>query len=314
MGKAVFAGLCAVVIGFSSFGAIAQEAPVPFKAPGEGTAFEFFRKDGTTITATVVKVDGQVVLLKSGNRFVSFGPIIGSTTTITEDEIKKFETIFPLQVGKKVSSSHTFIHPRVGALGQTDKIEVASSEDITVPAGTFKTWLIRTDTYGSDYSSVARCWYAPEISYCAKQDFEDSRGTKWANELSAVKAPTATSSSVREANDQDGEVQKVITFISGKSFKCENLRGRAAGDIAVLDLKGDGSLHQDTLFGPQGSGSSEGNWRVVAGKQTKGPVMVKEYDRWPGKWDMPIELIEQGFQMFTNKDGGKEVWKICKLR
>ncbi|MBF0169209.1 MAG: hypothetical protein HQL45_16435 [Alphaproteobacteria bacterium] len=190
MGKTIYAGLCAVVIGISAFGAFAQEAPVFFKAPAEGTVLEFLRENGNTLLFKVEKVDGQVVSLNGGNRYISFALQVGNTLSITDEEGAKIAAIFPLEVGKKVNSGHTFKNPQSGAsFPQSDSIEVQKIEELSVPAGSFKTWLIRTDIYGNNYSAIRRCWFAPEVGFCAKDSFEDSRGAKWARELKSVKAP-----------------------------------------------------------------------------------------------------------------------------
>jgi hypothetical protein len=191
MEKTSVAGLCAVVIGISSFGALAQEAPVPFKAPAEGTVLEYVRSNGNTRTVTVDKVEGQVMILNGGaTRYISFGPGLDKNGSITDEEIQKIATIFPLEVGKKVSSTHTYNASNGRFVqGTTDTLEVLSAEEITVPAGTFKTWVIKTSMYNAHWNGRSKCWYAPQIGYCVKAGYDDNNGNDWSQELKSVKAP-----------------------------------------------------------------------------------------------------------------------------
>ncbi|MDK9721146.1 MAG: hypothetical protein OEL53_08175 [Rhodospirillales bacterium] len=188
MEKTSVAGLCAAVIGISASGALAQEAPVPFKAPAEGTVLEYVRSSGKERTVTVDKVEGPVMILNGGaTRYISFGPGLDKNGSITDEEIQKIAAIFPLEVGKKVTSGHTY-HGR-SIQGTTDTLEVLSAGEITVPAGTFKTWVIKTSMYNAFWNGRSTCWYAPQIGYCAKTSFEDNNGDRWTQELKSVKAP-----------------------------------------------------------------------------------------------------------------------------
>lgn len=68
------------------------------------------------------------------------------------------------------------------------EIEVTGAEKVTVPAGTFDTFVIETKMQGDRWWGQNTCWYAPEIGYCAKRKWRSaSTSADW--ELASITLP-----------------------------------------------------------------------------------------------------------------------------
>jgi hypothetical protein len=73
----------------------------------------------------------------------------------------------PLEVGKKWTRKYSFtIHAANRTLAIEDAQVVEAYEDVSVPAGTFKAWRVRsTDNLGNENTQ----WYAPDLGVFVKQ-------------------------------------------------------------------------------------------------------------------------------------------------
>lgn len=154
-----------------------------------GTVFNFKLND-KDVPVTVAKVDGISVIDGGGRDFVGFTVGLGTAQaeTMTAADRAQVATLFPLQVGKKASFSHSGIHPSFGAWTNSDTAEVVTIETVKVPAGTFETFVIRTDMGNARWWGRNTCWYAPEVGYCVKRKWKSADSSDdW--ELVSVKKP-----------------------------------------------------------------------------------------------------------------------------
>jgi hypothetical protein len=101
----------------------------------------------------LLRADGKLVAFKNGDQLLaSFDPPVTMA--------------YPLEVGKTTVTSHQVtVYPsrKVFPLQVTQKVEAA--EEVTVPAGTFKTFRIRwTESNGNDNTY----WQCPELGFSVK--------------------------------------------------------------------------------------------------------------------------------------------------
>lgn len=158
-----------------------------------GTVLDFKRDGNTTEKATVKKMDGVSVLVESRGEerdYVGFTVSLGKeqAETMGGTDRAKVASLFPLKVGKKVSFSHSGVHPRFGAWTNSDNAEVVTIETVKVPAGTFETFVIRTDMGNANWWGQNTCWYAPEVGYCVKAKWR-SASSSADRELVSVTKP-----------------------------------------------------------------------------------------------------------------------------
>src|SRR3546814_14024088 len=74
--------------------------------------------------------------------------------------------LFPLQIGKAVSFTR-----RWAGEAWRDRIEVLDRERITVPAGTFDTFVLLrvSEQVNGDWRDEQRTWYAPQLGWVVKR-------------------------------------------------------------------------------------------------------------------------------------------------
>lgn len=108
--------------------------------------------------------DGTIIALPDGTG-AWVGIFKGDTPLVTFDPPAGWQ--WPLEVGKTWNRSHTMtMHgaKRSVPVQQTQKVE--AYEEVTVPAGTFKTFKVRTtDNIGND--NVV--WFSPDLGLFVKQ-------------------------------------------------------------------------------------------------------------------------------------------------
>lgn len=154
-----------------------------YVAPPLGSTWVSMRRDSGSYGSSAVQVAGKrgermwqgrqavtfegpdatIVALPEGGRWV--GMFKGDTPLITWDPPVGWE--WPLEVGKTWTRSHTVtMHAakRTMPFQSTQKVE--AYEEVTVPAGTFKTFKVSTvDTLGNE--NVA--WFSPALGIFVKQ-------------------------------------------------------------------------------------------------------------------------------------------------
>lgn len=114
---------------------------------------------GTTITVLDQSTRNVLAILKNGREDRIFQP----------DE-ENF--LWPLWVGETWQPAFNELNPRASLnfLAEAPIHKVEAYEEITVPAGTFRTFRIRTSP-GWLYSSTVVDWYAPDIGLIVKRNF-----------------------------------------------------------------------------------------------------------------------------------------------
>lgn len=163
----------------------------PLKPLAAGTVFHF-KSGGADVPITVTKMEGITVFQDDGREkreFVGFAVGLSqamSETMETSDRMK-VATLFPLKVGRRASFSHSGVASN-RPWTNSDTAEVVTIEKVTVPAGTFETFVLRTDMGNANWWGQNTCWYAPEIGYCVKRKWRSATSSSdW--ELVSVKTP-----------------------------------------------------------------------------------------------------------------------------
>lgn len=121
-----------------------------------------------------VKSSGdEIVLVGDGNpaRFARLNKDLtvresaGGMLSYSVDSGKDAYVFFPLAVGESRTYTQSTSTKR-GTQNYTNVVTVEASEQITVPAGTFKAFRIRVNKKNdTGWSGVYRMWYSPEVAY-----------------------------------------------------------------------------------------------------------------------------------------------------
>lgn len=148
-------------------------AAAPYNPPPVGSLIQT-----SAGTHTITGSNGYDLTLqndqKAGSGFTTLHALVQrqpeGSASYSRSEVEK---LWPLQVGKKASVSMV---TQQG--GRALSWDVVRAETITVPAGTFATYVIekRERTGDDSYEAVERMWYAPQIGYFAKYEQELVRG------------------------------------------------------------------------------------------------------------------------------------------
>lgn len=173
----------------------AQEAAL--KALAAGTVFAFSTPSGAPIKVTIKKMDGVSIQQEQEsaqgtitNENVGFGATLGTVSKekMSDGEREAVAKLYPLKVGNSVRSGHSGTTTSGFNWTAMDKLEVTGTEKVTVPAGTFETFVIETSMNNDRWWGKNTCWYAPEIGYCAKRKWRSaSSDSDW--ELTSVTNP-----------------------------------------------------------------------------------------------------------------------------
>lgn len=181
--------------GLTMFGAAAAEEEQEFRCPRAGTVIEF--TNGGKITFSDQDGFWCVGTSARGQPFRFYAMLAGVGSRYVENHV---EQIWPLRIAKEISftlkSSSTNIGGGITAdtpFWYTEKFEVARRERITVPAGTFDTWVIEhhEDVARPTFSATTLLWYAPDVGYIIKYSFHIARGSgkDSAYEAMAISSP-----------------------------------------------------------------------------------------------------------------------------
>lgn len=150
--------------------------PAAFKALPEGTRMVWENMDsGKRVEGVVGRTNGLIVSwIWEGRNFSSFAHICMDCVAagVTPDG-GILGRLFPLQKGKAVSFTR-----RWAGQAWRDRIEVLGTERVTVPAGTFDTYVLlrRSELVGKDWRAEQRTWYAPELGWVVKFEGYNNAG------------------------------------------------------------------------------------------------------------------------------------------
>lgn len=151
----------------------ALPSPAPYNPPPVGTVVQT-----SAGTYTVTGNSGYDLVLQkdaqAGGGFTTLHALFQeqpeNTSSYSRGEV---ERLWPLQVGKRGSTDMITTQG-----GRNLRWEVARTETVTVPAGTFPTYVIEKKERSSDdqYQATERWWYAPQLGFPAKYEQDLVRG------------------------------------------------------------------------------------------------------------------------------------------
>lgn len=150
--------------------------PAPFKALPEGTFMVWENLDtGKRVQGIVGRTHGLIVSwIWEGRNFSSFAHIcMDCVAAGVPPDGGVLGQLFPLQVGKAVSFNR-----RWAGEAWHDRIEVQATERVTVPAGTFDTFVLLrvSEQIGGEWRAEQRTWYAPELGWVVKFEGYNNQG------------------------------------------------------------------------------------------------------------------------------------------
>ena len=172
----------AVALWVAMFGvvtnAFAQDLSGEFRAPAVGSKVTYMI-DGEETVLEVTKQDGFETRFSNntGNygviQFIPDGARVDYSTS-------DIESLWPLSVGKSVDYKAAW-----NGNSQNKSAKVVAIEDVTVPAGTFKTFRIEVTTRNKWYADEATTWWSPELGIMVKNEGKVTKGRSggWHSEL-----------------------------------------------------------------------------------------------------------------------------------
>lgn len=163
-----------------------------FVAPPPGTKLT----TNSLGTIEIVEQHGLVVETKNFHRerernFAYVAGLLpwGAKVSIVDDAARKLEALWPLQVGRRAEAQ---VPTRDGGAFVMN-VEVLRSELVTVPAGTFNSFVVRWQQIGlrSRSNHVYTFWYAPAVGFALKAEGRNLSASTplpaW--EVTAIEAP-----------------------------------------------------------------------------------------------------------------------------
>jgi hypothetical protein len=165
-------------------------SPAPYTPPPVGTVIQT-----TAGTYTVTGNSSYDMVLqkdaKAGGGFTTLhGLVMQEPDNTSSYSRREVESLWPMQVGKHAS---TDMITQQG--GRNLRWDVVRNETVTVPAGTYPTYVIEKRERSSDdsYLATERWWYAPQLGFPVKYEQELVRGIErrapW--ELVSIRYPGA---------------------------------------------------------------------------------------------------------------------------
>jgi hypothetical protein len=186
--------ILAIVVFAVAIPVLAQNTLKPLAV---GTVFTLVNSNGVTRAITVKNMKGVTItqeeLRENGTRTIEnigFGARLSAERdeAMSDSSKEKVAALFPLKVGNNAQYDYNGIsrgHP----FGAVVKTEIIAEESMVVPAGTFQTFVMRTDISAGKHVFQNTCWYAPVIGYCAKQIWKNKGEPDSIIELVSVTPP-----------------------------------------------------------------------------------------------------------------------------
>jgi len=152
-----------------------------FHCPKSGTVIEYTETGGTIVFDGA---DGMwcIGTLENGQSWRRYALLAGADSSWSGFIDNHVERIWPLHIGKEIN--FTF-QGRPGnqvegnaPFWYVEKIVVARRERLTVPAGTFDTWVIEDhqDVSRGRVIAIRTYWYAPEVGFAIKYSYHIAQG------------------------------------------------------------------------------------------------------------------------------------------
>lgn len=150
-------------------------SPADFKAPKIGTRliYEDLAR-GVTGEARFGRSEKMLTNFSwNGKKALSLTPFCADCAAALPQDGGPLKNLYPLQVGRGIR----FLRETGGRRWQDD-ILVTATERITVPAGTFDSFVVRrrSELLDGDWWAEQRNWYAPELGWVVKIEGKTSDG------------------------------------------------------------------------------------------------------------------------------------------
>ncbi|GAB4376935.1 MAG: hypothetical protein Kow00114_40970 [Kiloniellaceae bacterium] len=150
--------------------------PASFKALPEGTFMVWENMDsGKRVDGIVGRTTGFIVSwIWEGRSFSSFAHVcMDCVAAGVPPDGGILGQLFPLEVGKAVEFTR-----RWAGKAWRDRIEVLGVERVSVPAGSFDTYVLlrRSEQLDGDWRAEQRVWYAPELGWVVKFEGYNNKG------------------------------------------------------------------------------------------------------------------------------------------
>jgi len=150
-------------------------APAPFQAPAEGARFVFEDlASGKTQSGRFGATEGMLTSFTwDGREAASLTSFCADCALGLPNDGGPLAGLFPLRVGHGIR----FTRRHRGRTWQDD-ILVTATERLTVPAGTFDTFIVRrrSELQDGDWWAEQRNWYAPSLGWVVKLEGKASDG------------------------------------------------------------------------------------------------------------------------------------------
>lgn len=167
-----------------------------FRPPARGTGFNttagFFRVDRVVGTSLAREFENP------NNNTYWLGSFFGYTLPVStvESLSSDVDQLWPLQVGKTISFQHDLpgYYPGSPLYAYHFDVRVERAELVTVPAGTFSTFVVAWRYRGlgnNQFDGTQRFWFSPALGFPIKRQVSVAAGiTNWTNyELLNVQRP-----------------------------------------------------------------------------------------------------------------------------
>lgn len=173
-----------MVLGLTVQDVRAEEGALKQLAPG--TVFNYNAKQGP-LKVTVNSMNGAVVSQTEAGAstanidHVGFGVTLNPVRQerMSDADRARVGTLFPLKVGNTLKVEHRGV-TRSNDWTCADKYEVTGQAKVTVPAGTYDTYVIETsqrDLGSYPWKGESTCWYSPEVGHCVKLKWRSTNGS-----------------------------------------------------------------------------------------------------------------------------------------
>lgn len=182
-----------IVVGvMASSAAVAQTAAFKCAAPGtivefsDGQRTTWIGQDGNKCRLQQKRSDGTEVL---NNWFAPTAIVAAAGSQAWADQIKPW-TLWPLAVGKKIEGRYDGPSSTAGGSGSwIQKITVEKIERLTIPAGTFDTFVVvaEQEAISHRFKSTFRQWYAVGPGVTIKFEYSDSQPRSVKGEAVSIK-------------------------------------------------------------------------------------------------------------------------------
>ena len=149
--------------------------PAPFKSPKIGARMVFEDlTSGLTEEGLFARSEGMLIHFTwEGRKALALTPFCPDCAAGLPADGGPLAALYPLQVGKGIRFTR-----KTGGRTWNDDILITTTERITVPAGTFDSFVVRrrSELVGSDWWAEQRSWYAPELGWLVKFEGKTSDG------------------------------------------------------------------------------------------------------------------------------------------